>query len=72
MQPTPITHHEIVLNDPTRPVTCPIYDRDLLAPGEEVSGPALIWEYASTTLLFAGDRLRMASTGEMIVEIGSE
>jgi N-methylhydantoinase A len=67
-----LTHRDIVLDDPDRPVSCPIYDRDLLASGQEVAGPAVIWEYASTTLLFAGDRLRMAATGEMIIEIGSE
>lgn len=67
-----IARRDIVLDDPDRPVSCPIYDRDLLAPGQQVDGPAVIWEYASTTLLFSGDRLRMAETGEMIIEIGSE
>jgi len=42
-QPQPIAHHEIVFDDPERPVTCPIYDRDLLALGQEVAGPAVIW-----------------------------
>ena len=67
-----IAHREVVLDDPEHAVSCPIYDRELLAPGQEVRGPAVIWEYASTTLLFAGDRLRMAETGEMIIEIGSD
>jgi len=67
-----IARRDVVFDDPERLVSCSIYERDLLAPGQEVSGPAVIWEYASTTLLFAGDRLRMAETGEMIVEMGSE
>ena len=67
-----IAQRDVVFDDPERPVSVPIYDRDLLAPGQEVLGPAVVWEYASTTLLFAGDRLRMADTGEMIVDIGSD
>jgi N-methylhydantoinase A len=65
-----ITHQPVVFDDPARPVTAPIYDRDLLSPGATVSGPAVIWEYASTTLLFAGDEMRVAESGELIVGIG--
>jgi N-methylhydantoinase A len=65
-----IAHQRVVFDDPERPVDAPIYDRDLLAPGATVRGPAVIWEYASTTLLFAGDELRMAESGELIVRIG--
>jgi N-methylhydantoinase A len=64
-----IARRDVVFDDPERPLSCPIYDRDLLAPGQEVAGPAVVWEYASTTLLFPGDRLTMAPTGEMIIEI---
>ncbi|HEX6512148.1 MAG TPA: hydantoinase/oxoprolinase family protein, partial [Chloroflexota bacterium] len=67
-----IAQRDVVFDDPERRMTVPIYDRDLLTPDQEVLGPAVVWEYASTTLLFAGDRLRMAATGEMIVDIGSE
>ena len=67
-----IAHHPVIFDDPRTPVNCPIYDRDLLGPGEQVTGPAVIWEYASTTLLFAGDRMTLAPSGELIVTIGSE
>jgi N-methylhydantoinase A len=65
-----ITRQPVVFDDPSRPVETPIYDRDLLAAGERVSGPAVIWEYASTTLIFAGDELTVAPSGELIVELG--
>ncbi|HLH26138.1 MAG TPA: hydantoinase/oxoprolinase family protein [Chloroflexota bacterium] len=60
----------VVLDDPARPVDCPIYDRDRLRPGVPVSGPAIVEEYASTTLLFPGDVARAAPTGELIISIG--
>jgi N-methylhydantoinase A len=66
-----IAHQAVVFDDPGRPFEAPIYDRDLLGPGAKVSGPAVIWEYASTTLLFGGDELRVAESGELIVRIGA-
>jgi N-methylhydantoinase A len=67
-----IGERAIVLNDPSRPVTCGIYDRDRLGAGDKVPGPAVISEYASTTLLFEGDALTVAPSGELIIRIGSE
>jgi N-methylhydantoinase A len=62
----------IVLDDPKKPVVCGIYDRDRLASGDKVAGPAVILEYASTTLLFAGDQLTVAPSGELIIRIAGE
>ena len=64
-----IGHRPIILDDPSKPVSCPIYDRDKLGKGETVTGPAAIVEYASTTVLFAGDVLTMAPSGEMIIRL---
>jgi N-methylhydantoinase A len=61
----------VVLDDPEHPVECPVYDRDKLPPGSKVEGPAIIWEYASTTVLLAGDAMTVADGGEMIVTIGA-
>jgi N-methylhydantoinase A len=61
----------VVLDDPEHPVECPVYDRDTLPPGSKVEGPAIIWEYASTTVLLAGDAMTVADGGEMIVTIGA-
>ncbi len=35
-------------------VNCPVYDRDLLAPGNRIAGPAVIEQMDSTTLLLFG------------------
>ena len=61
----------VVLDDPEHPVECPVYDREKLQPGTTISGPAIIWEYASTTVLLAGDVMKVADGGEMIVTIGA-
>jgi N-methylhydantoinase A len=53
-----------------RPVDCAVYHRDRLAPGTEIEGPALIQEYASTTVMFAGDRCKVAETGEIVITLG--
>ena len=60
----------IYLDDATAPTECAVYKRELLAAGEEIEGPAVVEEYASTTVLFAGDRLLVAPTGELIIAVG--
>jgi len=59
-----------VLFDRGGPVDCPVYDREKLKPGDKIDGPALISEYASTTVFFPGDRLTVADTGELIITVG--
>ncbi|HLH69793.1 MAG TPA: hydantoinase/oxoprolinase family protein [Candidatus Dormibacteraeota bacterium] len=66
-----VGHRQVYFDDPSKPVRCPIYDRDLLTPEVEIEGPAIIQEYASTTVLFPGDVARAAETGEIIVSIKS-
>ncbi len=53
------------------PVDCPIYEREALPSGGAVRGPALIQEYASTTVLFEGDHCVVSSTGELLITLGS-
>ncbi|HZS01717.1 MAG TPA: hydantoinase/oxoprolinase family protein [Chloroflexota bacterium] len=52
-----------------RPTRCPIYARGALRPGDRLEGPAVVEEAASTLLLYAGDRLRVADGGHLIVEV---
>lgn len=40
-----------------------LYDRQKLAPGDVIEGPALIQQFDSTTILLAGQRLEVQSTG---------
>ena len=60
---------EIHLDDAARPTVCAVYRRDKLTSAVEIEGPAVIEEYASTTVLFPGDTLRVADTGELIVTV---
>jgi N-methylhydantoinase A len=50
-------------------VECPVYSRDELPPGADFSGPALVSEYGSTTVLFPGDDLTVAGTGELMISL---
>jgi N-methylhydantoinase A len=51
-------------------VECPVYRRDELPAAAAFAGPALVSEYGSTTLLFPGDRLVVAETGELVISVG--
>ena len=54
------------------PADCPVYRRDELPAGAKLNGPALVSEYGSTTVIFPGDRLSVAETGELIITVGIE
>jgi N-methylhydantoinase A len=51
-------------------VDCPVHQRQRLAPGTTVVGPALIEEPESTCLLDAGDAGRIDAEGNLVAEIG--
>jgi N-methylhydantoinase A len=46
-----------------------VYARTELAPGQTITGPALIEEYASTTVIFPGDRLEVSPQGDLVITI---
>jgi N-methylhydantoinase A len=50
-------------------IDTPIYDRDKLGAGHAVSGPALIQEYASTTVLAPGDTLTVDRFGNLDINV---
>ena len=50
----------------------PVYKRDLLRSGNVVSGPALIEEHASTTVMQPGDEMRVDELGNLQISIGSD
>jgi N-methylhydantoinase A len=51
-------------------IDCPIYRRDLLPRGAELSGPAIVEEDDSTTLLFPGDRGVVEANGTLVLTVG--
>jgi N-methylhydantoinase A len=69
--PKPRTYRQVCFDRADRFVETPVYTRDTLPAGFEVIGPALIEEYGSTTVLFAGDRAKITPTGEIVVTVGA-
>jgi len=53
-------------------VDCPVYQREMLPPSFRVEGPAIIKEYASTTILMEGDRCEVANSGELLITVGEK
>lgn len=54
------------------PVETPVYDRNRLVLGQRVSGPAIIEERESTTILPPGDTLQVDDAGNLRIAIGSQ
>jgi len=48
---------------------CPVFRRQKLPAGYRIEGPAVIQEYASTTVLFPGDSCFVAPTGEIVITV---
>lgn len=64
----PSGHREVYFERTFR--NTPVYQRDSLAPGVTISGPAIIEEFGSTTVVFPGQRLAVDDYGIMIVRSG--
>ncbi len=47
----------------------PVYSRVALVPGDCFSGPAIITEYSSATILPPGDRLRVDALDNLLIEV---
>jgi len=57
--------------DETGWIECPVYDRDTLPAGQRFSGPAIVMETGSTTVVLPGDDARVDSLGNIIISIAS-
>jgi N-methylhydantoinase A len=66
---TPESWREVIYDDPQKPVSARILWRPSLHAGFEVTGPAVIEEPNSTTLVFPGDRARISAHGHIIIDI---
>ncbi len=51
-------------------VNTPVYARQNLVAGQRIAGPALVEEYASTTVVFPGDKLEVSKHGDLVITIG--
>jgi N-methylhydantoinase A len=52
------------------PVDCPVVRRSTLAPGTSLTGPAVIEEPDSTTIVHPGDRVEADPSGSLLITIG--
>ena len=66
----PRTHREVDFPG-TGAIRCPIYQREELAAGQVLEGPAVVEELDSTTLLHPGQRLTISDQGIGIIEFPS-
>jgi N-methylhydantoinase A len=48
----------------------PVWRREALLAGNEITGPAIVEEVSATTVLYPGDRARVDEIGSLIVDIG--
>jgi N-methylhydantoinase A len=64
-----VSTRSVYFENSDKALDCPIYRREKLGPGTKIVGPAIVQEYACTTVLFPGDRLRVAETGELVIHL---
>jgi N-methylhydantoinase A/oxoprolinase/acetone carboxylase beta subunit len=48
------------------------YKRELLAPGDAITGPAMITEYTAATLVQPGCAARVDGLGNLVIDVGEE
>ena len=60
----------VYLDSAAEAVVCPVYERDGLSAGASFSGPAIVQEHGTTTVMFPGDHCSVAVTGELIITTG--
>ena len=58
-----------VFADLDAPVDCPIYERNLLSPGTAISGPAIIEEHESSTVVPPGAHLRVDELRMLVISL---
>ena len=59
----PAGEREVYFSSAEKPVRCPVYRREELAPAPRIAGPALIQEHGTTTVLFESDAVRGGAFG---------
>jgi N-methylhydantoinase A len=62
----------IIFAGSNAPVNCPIYDRERLSPGMKLSGPAIVEEWTSTTLVLTDQQLALDEYGNLVLTICSK
>ena len=66
------THKPVYFRSANDFVQTPVYKRDLLKSGNLFTGPALVEEHASTTVVQPGDTVQVDAFGNLQISIGSD
>ena len=65
---TPIEHREVWFG-PDGALLTPVFERTTLAPGQRLTGPAVIEQLDATTLIFPCDRALVDAGGNLLIEL---
>ena len=66
----PAGERPVYFSSAAKPLMAKIYRRETLSAGATISGPGLVQEHGTTTVLFENDSCRIADTGELIITVG--
>jgi N-methylhydantoinase A len=61
----------VYLSDETDDVGYRLFTRERLLAGHEIDGPAIVSEHTATTVIHAGDHLRVGPHGELVITTGA-
>ena len=67
--PAPSSRRPVYFTENGAFIDTPVYDREKLLAGHTLNGPALVEEYASTTVLLPGDTLEVSRYGDLVITI---
>jgi N-methylhydantoinase A len=57
--------------DDNRFVRAKVYDRQALMAGDRIAGPAIIDQFDATTVMLAGQTLRVDPSATLVIETGA-
>ncbi|HXJ80193.1 MAG TPA: hydantoinase/oxoprolinase family protein [Candidatus Methylomirabilis sp.] len=67
--PAPVAFRGVWLAEASESMPCPVYDRERLAPGHAIAGPAVIEQMDATTLLLPGQHARVDPYLNLVIEV---
>ena len=67
--PRPKAERAAYFGEETGWARCPVFERERLAPGAEVAGPALVEEPGASIVLYPGHRARADAYGNLHVTV---
>ncbi len=62
-----IAERDVVIPGTGTPTRTPVWDRSRFKAGDTITGPAIVHQMDSTTVILGGQRLRVTPTGDMVL-----